>query len=266
MKSRSRRFRSTAVFLSLPLWLVMPGFTAASAQESSTTWDKPQQVQRQAKPKRVYRPRRRSGPRPKFQAVPFLTVQYRVVIKRPNGAEGESSLASVFHPGDQLRLGVTANQDGYLYVVYQKEGEDGVIMFPDSRVNNGENFVSRNQEFVLPPNNCPKPNPDECWYDVTDDPAKEYFIVVFSRDQITDLPNTAGRDSRETAMEALATHTLKKEVIESYLRSARVQDYKISSRPARAASPASRYAVWVTNTNRLDNEEIILRVPLNKGS
>jgi hypothetical protein len=44
-----------------------------------------------------------------------------------------------------------------------------------------------------------------------------------------------------------------------------LQDYKVYSRPAGATSPTSRYAVWVTNINRADNEEIILRVPLNKG-
>jgi hypothetical protein len=264
MKIRSISFRRVATLLSLLLPLVVMGSAPALAQESSTTWDKPQQVQRQVKPKRVYRPHRKYRVRPKVELAPLLTVQYRVIIKRPDGTEGESSVASVFHPGDQLRLGVTANQDGFLYIVYQKEGQDGVIQFPDSRVNNGENQVSRNQEFVLPPINCPAPNPSECWYKVNSDPEKEYFIIVFSRDQILDLPNSAG-GSDEAVKQALSSGVLKKEVIDSYLKSARLQDYKMYSRPPRANSPASRYAIWVTNTNRTDNEEIILRVPLNKG-
>jgi Domain of unknown function (DUF4384) len=234
------------------------GLSSAQAQESSTTWDKPQQVQRKTKPKRV------SKPHPKVQLKPLLTVQYRVLIKRPDGTEGEASVASVFHPGDQLRLGVTANQSGYLYVIHQKENEDGVIMFPDSRVNNGENDVNRNQEFILPPKTCPAPDPSECWYKVTDEPTKDFFIIVFSRDQIIDLPNKAG--ANDAVKEALASGVLKKEVIDSYVRSARMQDYKIYSRPAKANSPASRYAIWVTNTNRADNEEVIVRVPLNKGT
>ncbi|PYS58947.1 MAG: hypothetical protein DMF76_17875 [Acidobacteria bacterium] len=170
----------------------------------------------------------------------------------------------VFHNGDQLRLGVTANQDGFLYVIYQKEGQDGLIMFPDSRVNNGENDVTKNQEFILPPVNCPAPDPNECWYKVTNEPTKEFFIIVFSRDQIVDLPNKAG--ANEAVREALASGVLKKEVIDSYMKSARMQDYKIYGRPANAKNPGSRYAVWVTNTNRADNEDIIVRVPLNKGS
>ena len=247
------------------LLLMMAALNAVSVfgQESSTTWDKPQQVVRQAKPKRVYRPTPKVKVRPKVQMAPLLTVQYRVLIKRPDGSSGESSLASVFHPGDQLRLGVTANQDGFLYVIYQKENQDGLIMFPDSRVNNGENYVNRNEEFILPPVNCPVADPNDCWYKVTDDPTKEFFIVVFSRDQIVDLPNKA--QASEAVKSALSSGILKKEVIDAYISSARLQDYKMYSRPAKATSPGSRYAVWVTNINRADNEDIIVRVPLNKG-
>ncbi len=252
-----------ATLLGLSLALITVSALAAFGQESSTTWDKPQPVQRQQKPKRVYRPTKKYKVRPKAEMAPLLTVQYRVLIRRPDRTEGESSAASVFHPGDQLRLGVTANQDGFLYVIYQKEDQDGLVMFPDSRVNNGENYVSKNREFILPPVNCPAPDPSDCWYKVTNDPTKEYFIVVFSRDQIVDLPNKAG--GSEAVMAALASGVLKKEVIESYIKSARMQDYKLYSRPARATNPGSRYAIWVTNTNRSDNEEVIVRVPLNKG-
>lgn len=257
------KFKTFAVFA---ISLILPTlyFVPTLGQESATTWSKPQQVQRQVKAKRVYRPRKTYRTRPKVETAPLLTVQYRIMVKRPDGTQGESSLASVFHKGDLLRLGVTANQNGFLYVVYQKEGQDGVIMFPDSRINHGENYVNSDEEFILPPVQCPYPNPDECWYKVTDDPEQEFFIIVFSRDQITDLPNSAGRPN-EGVRKALTSGVVKKEIIEDYIRNAHIQDYKIYGRPAGSKSPSSRYAVWITNMNRRDNEEIILRVPLNKG-
>jgi Domain of unknown function (DUF4384) len=258
------KFKTLALFSSSVFLLVL-NFAPALGQETATTWSKPQQVQRQVKAKRVYRPHRRYPKRPKIETAPLLTVQYRVIIKRPDGSEGESSLASVFHTGDLLRLGVTANQNGFLYVVYQKEGQDGQIMFPDSRVNHGENYVANNEEFILPPLECPLPDPDDCWYKVTDEPEQEFFIIVFSRDQITDLPNSGGR-ANEGVKKALTAGIVKREIIENYIKSAHIQDYKIYGRPPRSNTPASRYAVWITNTNRQDNEEIILRVPLNKGS
>lgn|SRR5215213_1068819 len=264
MKAIFCRSHHIAVLFSLLLLPLITDPRPVLGQVDKTTWDKPQEVKRQVKPRRVYHPRKRYRARPPAELSPLLTVQYRLLIRRPDGSQAESSLASVFHAGDRLRLGVTANQDGFLYVIHQKEAQDGQVLFPDSRVNNGENYVSKNQEFILPPLNCPAQSPDECWYPVTDDPEKEYFIFVFSRDQITDLPNNPG--SNEAARQALTQGILKREVIESYLRSARLQDYKIYSRPAGATSPTSRYAIWVTNINRADNEEIILRVPLNKGS
>ena len=260
MKSRTLHLFAFSLFLSLLT------FVSTSGQESSTTWTKPQQVQRKVKAKRVYRPRKKNVTRPRVETAPLLTVQYRIMIKRPDGSEGESSLASVFHKDDLLRLGVTANQDGFLYVVYQKEGQDGLIMFPDSRINHGENYVSSNEEFILPPVECPYENPDDCWYRVTDDPEQEFFIIVFSRDQITDLPNSAGRPN-DAVKRALTSGVVKKDIIEDYVRNAHIKDYKIYSRPRNARTiPSSRYAVWITNMNYQDNEEIVLRVPLLKGN
>ena len=261
MKPRNN-YRSVFGILVALVFVGLVNLVPAAAQVSATTWDKTEQVQRKAKPKRVAKVVRKPVVRPKVQRAPLLTVQYRVIIKRPDGTEGESSVASVFHPGDQLRLAVTANQSGFLYVVYQKEGQDGAIQFPDSRVNNGENYVDKNQEFILPPVNCPLPDPGDCWYKVTNDPQKEFFIIVFSRDQILDLPNAG---AAEDVKQAFASGVLKKEVIDYYIKSARLQDYKIYSRPASAKGSGSRYAIWVTNTNRADNEEIIMRVPLNKA-
>lgn len=263
MSTKSKAIYRSLIMLVFTLTLLMLWFGTAFGQVNSTTWDKPQEVARQAKPKHVYRPTPKAKVRPKTQLAPLLTVQYRVLVKRPDGTQGESSFASVFHAGDQLRLGVTANQSGFLYVIYQKEDQDGLVMFPDSRVNNGENYVTKNQEFILPPVNCPADDPNQCWYQVTNDPTKEFFIVVFSRDQIVDLPNSAG--GSEAVKSALTSGVLKKEVIDAYIKSARMQDYKIYGRPANATNVGSRYSIWVTNINRADNEDVIVRVPLNKG-
>src|ERR1700754_2751852 len=80
MKLKSYRLRLAAILSLLPLLLVTELGTVRS-QVSSTTWYKPQQVKRQGKPKRV--PRKR---RPPVQLAPLLTVQYRVLIRRPDGS------------------------------------------------------------------------------------------------------------------------------------------------------------------------------------
>lgn len=256
-----RRLSLSAIaLLSVLLFsLVIASRPAVLGQESATTWDKPQQVQRQEKPRHVYRPRPRAPrARPKVESAPLLTVQYRVLKLKDDGSQVETNALSAFHPGDLLRLGVTANQGGFLYVIHQLEGQDGEILFPDSRVNDGQNYVEKNKEFALPPNNCGATDPKKCWYPVTATPTQEYFIIIFSRDQIIDLPNQA----------AAAGGKVKKETIDQYIANVKQSDYIIGNRPpnARITAPGGVYSYWVTNRNVRDNEDIILRVPLIKGA
>jgi hypothetical protein len=220
---------------------------------SSLSWDRPAQVVRQTKPRRKPRPGRHH---PHIERVPLLTVQYRVLKQKEDGSSVEVSPYTVFHAGDMLKLAVTANQSGFLYVLHQNEGQNATILFPDSRINDGQNYVTKNQEFALPPSACAAPDPKLCWYKVPPADQKEYFIVVFSRDQITDLPNQV----------ALGGGEISQDVINQYLANAHVSDYKISGRPAsaRETGPAGQYGLWVTNLNAKDNEEIVLRFSLKK--
>jgi hypothetical protein len=185
------------------------GAGVAKAQESATTWDKPREIQAPStpKPRRKRRATRkivRRGQQAVEQA-PFLTVQYRLLKFKEGAPPVELPAQAVLHPGDLLRLAVTPNQDGFLYIIHQNEGEDGQIVFPDSRVNDGQNFVAKNREFALPPACAPVDSPD-CWYKVTPSAKAEFFIVVFSRDQITDLPNQASdRPTRSWGSRAAST-------------------------------------------------------------
>ena len=256
MRPGTRTFRLVAF---LGYLLPALGLTAAAAaQDSSLTWDRPQKVERKAKPRRRYRPRARVRTRPKVETAPLLTVQYRLIKIRPDGTQLDIHPASQLNAGDLLRLAVTPNQEGFLCIIHQYEGEDGQILFPNSRVNDGQNFVAKNQEFLLPPPNCGEPDPRRCWYAVTPSAKKEYFIVVFSRDLILDLPNQAA------AATLAAGGAVPRGVIEDYMKAVNPADYVITGRPRDArVGTASPYAVWVINKNRSDNEEIVLRVPLN---
>jgi len=233
----------------------------AFAQESKTTWDRQQEIQAPSKPKprRTRRPTRKIVKRGNVsvERAPLLTVQYRLLKYKENGPPAELPAQAVVHPGDLLRLSVTPNQDGFLYIVQQFEDEDGHIIFPDSRVNDGQNFVTKDKEFVLPPPGCGVADPTACWYKVTASAKPEFFIVVFSRDQISDLPNQA----------ALSGGVIKKEVIAEYTAEHPEKNYKISFRDPKAKMnfQGGVNALWITNINTKDNEEIVAKFPLVKG-
>lgn len=248
-------------FVTLSVVAVCAAQKKRSSLNDSLVWDQEAEVTPRRKLKRKPNPKR--NPDRKIERTTLLTVQYLLLKRRPDGKQSEVSPVAQISTGDQLRLSVTANQEGYLYVIHQYEGEDGRILFPDTRINDGGNLVAKDREFLLPPINCGASSSDlaDCWYQVKPSPKKEYFVVVFSRDLILDLPYDA-------VQTGLSGGTVKKELIEDYAKSVDPQkSYLIRGRPrnARGGAGASPYAVWVTNVNKQDNEEIVLRVPLNKG-
>ena len=259
MLRRSYSFRLLTIALLLCFFPLLPsgGSAGTVAQDDSLSWDR-SRVRVAAAPARPRRSRVR--PRPPRQTVPLLTLQWRVIKMNASGQAEETNPQSVFHFGDRLRLAVTVNQPGFLYIIHQPTPEsNGRIIFPDSRLNEGRNEVARNVEFVLPPANCPAPNPaTDCWFPVTPPTGREVFTVVFSRDLLLDLPTDP----------ATAASGISPQVIARLQRESG-QQLQVRSRPAgqsQANLPAGgRYAVWVTNTNRRDNEDIILSIPLVKG-
>ena len=109
-----------------------------------TLWEKVVTVKRVAKPNR-----KASQPLPKTQKTYLLTLQWRV-LKRGNGnVQTEGNPNQVFQTGDQLKLAVTTNQDGYLYVIHRMNNGNGKLVFPDPRSNKGLNKVKKNQEYVV---------------------------------------------------------------------------------------------------------------------
>jgi hypothetical protein len=235
----------------LLLAAVFSGALAASAQDNPLFWKKPVEIKRVEKKRRVYRPRpKRPARRPAVEQEPLLAIQWRVLKLNDDGSQSETNPGAVFYPGDRLRLAVKANQDGYLYIIHQKApDQDGQIVFPDSRLNNGQNFVTRDQEFIVP-SKCPAGiNPRDCALIVTPPSGQEFFTVIFSRDLMLDLPNKAIE----------AGGAIKPEVLRQ-LKAESGQELK-----RQQGVGANRYAIYVVNTNAENNEELIETLVLNKG-
>jgi hypothetical protein len=235
--------------LLLPLLFFAP---KVAAQVDSVTYDKPVAVERKEKPRRRMR-----KPRPKptkkkpriVEQVPLLAVQYRILkVSTDNTMEETNASLNTFFAGDRLRLAVKANQDGYLYIIHQTSKDaDGQIIFPQSRVNGGQNYVTRNQELILP-SNCPAGiSPADCVMPVLPPAGQEYFTLIFSRDQLLDLPNQA----------AEAGGVVRPQIIQQLLSE--------SGQMLELKPGETKYAIKLVNINTKDNEEIIKTLVLNKG-
>lgn len=235
--------------LLLPLLLFAPKL---AAQVDSVTYDKPVTVERKEKPRRRMRkPRPKpTKKRPKIvEQVPLLAVQYRILKVDMDGAMQETNAAlNTFFAGDRLRLAVKANQDGYLYIIQQTSRDAvGQIIFPQSRVNSGQNYVTKNQELILPSNCPPGTKPADCSLIVMPPAGQEYFTLIFSRDMLLDLPNLATE----------AGGGVKPAVIQQLLNE--------SGQSLEIVQGDTKFALKIVNINTKDNEEIIKTLVLNKG-
>jgi hypothetical protein len=192
--------------------------------------------------------------------VQLLAVQLKLMLVNRDGSESEVNPIATFTPNDRLRLSVKANQRGFLYIIRQKSQEqDGEIIFPTTLVNGGRNLVSANYEYVLP-TNCPKdiiPVARDCALTLFpyDESPKEYFTIIFTRDQLVDLPD-AVKDTRVNIKNLMTAGVLPTKILIDLIED--------SDQDLVAQTGDSPFGVRIVNQNRDDNEEIIETFVLNK--
>jgi hypothetical protein len=195
----------------------------------------------------------------KIQIQP-LAIQLRLMLVNPDGSEVEANPLSAFTQRDRLRLSVKANQRGFLYIIRQRsQDEAGEIIFPTTLVNNGSNIVTANLEYVLP-FNCPKdavPDPRDCALTLfpADVSPQEYFTLIFTRDQLVDLPNDV-KNTRVSLSNLMSAGKIEPKTIIDLIED--------SNQDLVSQVGDSPFAVRIINTNVNDNEEIIETFVLNK--
>jgi len=204
----------------------------------------------------------RTAPRlaPKRLEVALLAIQLKLLLVNKDGSESEVNPLATFTPNDRLRLSVKANQRGFLYIIRQKSpDEDGEIIFPTTLVNGGRNLVSANYEYVLPAN-CPKdiiPVLRDCALTLFpyNESPKEYFTLIFTRDQLVDLPDNV-KNQRVNLKNLMTAGKLPIKILVDLIED--------SNQDLVSQTGDSAFGVRVVNQNRGDNEEIIETFILNK--
>jgi hypothetical protein len=194
-----------------------------------------------------------AGPLPSRQQTSLLTIQWRLVMRGDGNVKMEVNPDKVFATGDQLQLAITANQDGYLYIIHYMEGQPGQLLFPNPFINGGQNFVKKNKEYFVPSRCSNIQKEDDCWLTMAPPAGTENLIIIFSRDRITTLPNEI------TSQTGFAT--IKPEIIED-LRTKSSQTVREVRPLSVPGLTPSQYGKWVQNINRRDNEELITSVKL----
>ncbi len=249
MQSRlSKTFLIAAAALTLlvPAIFVPP---VAAQKQGAPLWYSVVTVKRVDKPNRQ---RTRPVPKTGKQKAALLTLQWHLLKRVDDTTQVEADPSQEFQTGDKLKLAITVNQTGYLYIVNQPEGKDGVLLFPDLRINKGQNYVVKDKEYVIPSYCQDWDDPKDCWFKMAPPAGTETLIVIFSRDRITTLPNQIAKPYAP----------VKRALVEQLISSSEQKVKQVTGELSIPGRKAARYATRAQNVNLQDNEELIATIEL----
>ncbi len=96
--------------------------------------------------------------------------------------------ASEFHTGDRVRISLEPNVDGYLYVFHSEGDGRPEMIFPDWRLEDGDNGIDAHVPYDVPSGF----EKDERlrWFTFYGNPATERLYIVVTREPLASVPTS----------------------------------------------------------------------------
>jgi hypothetical protein len=91
-----------------------------------------------------------------------------------------------FHNGDRIRIALEPNIDGYLYVFHTEGDGKPEMIFPDARLEAGENWVEAHVPMDVP--STVETDERLKWFQFYGNPATEHLFVILTREPLADVP------------------------------------------------------------------------------
>jgi hypothetical protein len=91
-----------------------------------------------------------------------------------------------FHNGDRIRISLEPNIDGYLYVFHTEGDGAPEMIFPDSRLEGGDNWIAAHVPIDVP--STAETDERLRWFQFYGNPATEHLFVVVTREPLPEVP------------------------------------------------------------------------------
>jgi hypothetical protein len=104
------------------------------------------------------------------------------------GPRGETSRVSArreFRAGDAVRFMIESNISGYLYVFHIENDGPAKMIFPDSRLQGGDNFIQAHAPREAPSSR--EEDPEFRWFHFDQSVAIERFYIFVTRERLSDV-------------------------------------------------------------------------------
>jgi hypothetical protein len=117
-----------------------------------------------------------------------LGLGYSLYLKGKNDEAVRVSSKREFHSGEAIRIVTEPNIDGYLYVFHTENDGKATMIFPDARLNRGENIVQAHVPYEVPSSDNPETSLR--WLVFDEKSATEKLYLVLSRTPLASVPSS----------------------------------------------------------------------------
>jgi hypothetical protein len=115
-----------------------------------------------------------------------LGLGYTFFTLGDNGLAVRTDSARHFRTGEAIRIALESNTDGYLYIFHTENGGEPSMIFPDTRLNGGANFVRAHVPYEIP--SSEEASEAMRWFVFKDPPAVERLYIVLTRQPLAGVP------------------------------------------------------------------------------
>lgn len=115
-----------------------------------------------------------------------LGLGYTLYRRNEQGRPVRADESKPFHNGDALRLVIESNDEGYLYVFNTSNGEEPTMIFPNVRLNDGDDFIKAHVPYEIP--SSKETNPRRRWFEFVGKDTTEQLYLIFSRQPLSGVP------------------------------------------------------------------------------
>ena len=123
---------------------------------------------------------------PSRKAQPAIGLGYTVFMREPSGRAIRVEPTREFRTGDRIRLAFEPNVDGYLYIFDSENGAAPKMIFPDARLDGGENWVEAHVPVEVP--SSEEPEERLRWFEFYGDPGSDRIFIVVTREPLNGVP------------------------------------------------------------------------------
>jgi hypothetical protein len=109
---------------------------------------------------------------------------YTLYMRDANGNAMRVDPSREFRAGDRIRLSLETNTDGYLYIFHTENNGEPQMLYPDVRLEKGNNRIEAHVPYEIPWNEPGVEN----WFKFDANPANERLYIVVTRQPLPGIP------------------------------------------------------------------------------